>query len=479
VRTWSPKQGIMPTLTYLGFYSTLQAVYLDKSLPTEIRYLAIIQLKNGIDKYWRKSATNGIVAAEKTKIRFRLLEGGLQEADSRLALQNALLVSKVVRIDYPQDWPDVITSLIDILRTANDTDQVVLQRGLLILLQVVKELSTARIRRSQTSLQAITPELIFVLDDVYNKKIRLWTEFLNGNGEDEGGAMDAMDNSLLALKIFRRLLIVGYAFPHEDKHVREMWDKSKVFVSQLIPMVTADPPVLVSPAKELVGKHVLQLSKLHVQMATVHPASFASLPNSIDLVRAYWGLVSMYGEAYGSETQDFSAKALKQNDQTKDEKPILEALSLKGLILLRACMKMVFNKTQSFQYKSPETKEQQKQAIEFIKTQLLTAELVSQIAHVIVTKFFVFRQVDLEAWEEDEDEWEIREEGGGDTWEFEIRPCAEKLFMDLVLNFKTLLVEPLLSFFGSVAGSGQGSVVTKDAVYTAMGLSAPVVFQSE
>ena len=33
-----------------------QAVFLDKSLPYEVRYLAIIQLKNGIDKYWRKTA---------------------------------------------------------------------------------------------------------------------------------------------------------------------------------------------------------------------------------------------------------------------------------------------------------------------------------------------------------------------------------------------------------------------------------------
>lgn len=34
-----------------------QAVFLDRSLPLEVRYLAIIQLKNGIDKYWRKTAT--------------------------------------------------------------------------------------------------------------------------------------------------------------------------------------------------------------------------------------------------------------------------------------------------------------------------------------------------------------------------------------------------------------------------------------
>lgn len=49
--------------------------------------------------------------------------------------------------------------------------------------------------------------------------------------------------------------------------------------------------------------------------------------------------------------------------------------------------------------------------------------------------------------------------------------------MDLVVNFKHLLVQPLLGFFQSVAGTSQSDVATKDSVYTAMGLSAPVVFQ--
>ena len=40
-----------------GYYVHLQSAYLDTRLPLEIRYLAIIQLKNGIDKYWRKTAT--------------------------------------------------------------------------------------------------------------------------------------------------------------------------------------------------------------------------------------------------------------------------------------------------------------------------------------------------------------------------------------------------------------------------------------
>ena len=450
-------------------------MYLDKSLPSEIRYLAIIQLKNGIDKYWRKTATNAITAEEKLHIRQGLLRGGIEEAENSLALQNALVVAKVVRVDYPQDWPEVLTDMIKLLREASRSNQLHLRRGMLMLLQVVKELSTARLRRSQTSLQSVTPEIVLLLSEIYLQKVELWNNFLNGHGEDESGAVDAMENSLLAIKILRRLLVVGYEYPHDSTEVQRLWEQSQVQFGQFLGMVSRDPPDLVSPARELVEKHLVQFSKLHVLMSTTHPASFAVLPSSIDLVRAYWGLVAKYGDSYGSETQDFSAKALQDDD--KDERPIMEKLSVKGLNLLRACLKMVFSPVNTFKYRSPEVKAQQQAAVSFLKTDLLTEELVSQIANVIVTKFFVFRQIDLQAWEEDEDEWEIREEGGGDTWEFEIRPCSEKLFMDIVLNYKHQMVSPLLTFFHSVSGASQGSVVSKDAIYTALGLSAPVVCQ--
>jgi hypothetical protein len=454
-----------------------QAAYLDKSLPSEIRYLAIIQLKNGIDKYWRKTSTNAIQPEEKAQIRSQLLGSGIAEAETSLALQNALVVSKVVRIDYPLDWPDVLTNLIKILRTVSRSNQLHLRRGMLILLQVIKELSTARLRTSQTRLQSVTPEIVFLLNEIYTEKVAIWVRFFNGNGDDEGGAMDAMENSLFAIKILRRLLIAGYEYPNHSKDVQHLWENSQHQFGQFLEMVSHDPPVIVSPAKDLVEKHLVQFSKLHAQMANVHPAAFALLPSSLDLVRAYWGLVAKFGESYGSESQDFSAKA-SRDDADKDERPVIEKLCLKGLNILRACLKMVFSPVQSFKYKTPDIKAEQQEAVALIKTQLLTDELVGQVASVIVTKFFIFRQVDLDAWEEDEDEWEIREEGGGDTWEFEVRPCSEKLFMDLVINFKHLLVQPLLSFFQSVAGTSRSTVVTKDAVYTAMGLSAPVVFQS-
>jgi hypothetical protein len=41
---------------------------------------------------------------DKLAIRSRLLESAVNEADSRLALQNALVVAKIVRFEFPSDW---------------------------------------------------------------------------------------------------------------------------------------------------------------------------------------------------------------------------------------------------------------------------------------------------------------------------------------------------------------------------------------
>lgn len=87
-----------------GYHSSLQSISIDFSLPVEVRYLSIIQLKNGVDKYWRKTATNSIKKDERIHIRSRCIDAGINEPDHRLVLQNALLIAKILRFEYPSDW---------------------------------------------------------------------------------------------------------------------------------------------------------------------------------------------------------------------------------------------------------------------------------------------------------------------------------------------------------------------------------------
>ncbi|TQS36228.1 hypothetical protein Golomagni_03329 [Golovinomyces magnicellulatus] len=460
-----------------GYFSLLQDLYLEKSLPTEVRYLAIIQLKNGIDKYWRRSAT-AIVAEEKTLIRSRLLEGCISEDEKNLALQNALLVSKVVRIDYPNEWPQVLPNLISILRDSRHSNQLHLKRGILMLLQLVKELASARLKAFRAKSTMITEELIFLLSEIYVENVTLWT---SNSMEQTTNIAEAMECSLLTIKTLRRLVIIGYEYPNHSVDAQRLWEYSKIQFGLQLKIISSQSSHLASSLKIMIKDNLLQLSKLHVTMAQQHPAAFALLPNSVELVRAYWGLVNDYGVTYCSERPEFCARS-SQSVETVDDKLLMEKLCLKGLIILRACVKMVFNPTKSFMYKTNDIKAEQKRAVELIRTELLNNTLVQQIANLIVTKLFILRQIDLEAWEEDPEEWQIREEcaDASGYWDIEIRSCSEKLFTDLAINYKHILLNPLISYFNSVSdlGSGQENIIPKDAIYAAMGLSAPILSET-
>ncbi|KAF2124504.1 ARM repeat-containing protein [Dothidotthia symphoricarpi CBS 119687] len=456
-----------------GFYPLLQSVFLDRSLPIEVRYLAIIQLKNGIDKYWRKTATNAVNKEDKATIRARLLESAVSEGDQRLALQNALVVAKIVRFEFPHDWPDLFQQLLQVLRASTDPNASRLQlpRALLVLLYIVKELSTGRLLRTRQNLQTVTPEILSVLGTIYVNKVQSWQTFFRDGGDDEGGAIESIENSLLAIKIIRRLIIAGYDFPGREKDVQEFWTLTRTHFGDFLQYVSEDSP-LASSVQKMVEKHLMQLSKLHLNMAVTHPADFVHLPNSLDLVRDYWSLVSRLGETWGSKSID-DAKIGTDGD-AEDEAPIIERLGLKGLLLIRACVKLVFYPLQSFRYKQQQEKDEKTQATQLVKSELLTDDLVREMISSLVTRFFVFRASDLRMWEEEPDEWEKMEEGAED-WEFSIRPCAEKLFLDLAKNFKDLIVQPLLQVFYSVATPDNEDILFKDSVYTAIGLAADIL----
>lgn len=242
----------------------------------------------------------------------------------------------------------------------------------------------------------------------------------------------------------------------------------------------------------MIEKHLMQMSKFHLEMAKSHFVAFVLLPNSLDLVRAYWSLAKDYGDTFASSTD---GNSLPRKDGDQEESPFREKFSLKGLSLIRACIKSVFNPAPSFKYRQQTEKDERVQAIEAVKQHLLTQQFVQEVMEVTVTKFFVLRNSDLQNWENDPEEWEQTMESEGESYEFGLRPCAEKLFMDVSLNYKDLLVQPLISVFQSVSSKcaclivqcepradstvapENEEILFKDSVYTAIGLAAAVLHQ--
>ncbi|KAJ1818142.1 hypothetical protein LPJ56_001888, partial [Coemansia sp. RSA 2599] len=77
------------------------------SLPMNIRWVAIINLKNGIDKYWKKTAQYPIRIDEKELIRPRLLDY-FDEESPQIAVQYCVAISRIARWEFPRVWPEFI-----------------------------------------------------------------------------------------------------------------------------------------------------------------------------------------------------------------------------------------------------------------------------------------------------------------------------------------------------------------------------------
>ena len=404
-----------------------------------------------------------------------MLQGSVHEEDRTLALHNALVVAKIVRIDYPAEWPDVLPTIISVTRSTKSGNPMHLNGALQVLLRVVKELATARLRKSQTALQAVTPELVQLLGEIYTEKTALWLGFLTkGNGGDEE-ADYATQNSLTALRILRRLVIAGYEHPHTDAMVQGLWSMSQSQFDQFLGGVAQDSWVP-SRYQDIVGKHLIQFTKLHINMCESHPASFPVLPNSISLVKAYWNLIKSFSPTFERSQGIRQASSGSADGKNKHEGPLSETIALKGLILLRSCVAIAYRPVQTFKYRSQETKDQEQAAVDIIKGQLLTEDLLLDIVCVTISSLFVFRQSDLEAWEADPEEWESQERSQGSAYEWAVRPCAERLLIDLLTKYKHL-ASPLLTYC-ELATKVDMDIVAKEAAYCALGCAASVVYEA-
>lgn len=442
-----------------GYFSLLQSIYSDFSVTQEVRFQAIIQLKNGIDKYWRKHARDAIAKQEKEAIRSAAIETGIQEPVPALALQNALMLAKIVRYEYPNDWPEVFNVIINHLRAAtnNLNDHHLASNILNITLQIIKELASGKLQRTKKGLENIASELLQVLGNLYIAIVTLWTSTV-ASGQF---AVESARNSHSALKTLRRLLAYGFEHHHRQEEVKQLWILFQEH-QQLFWSLGGSEEV-----QTYAMKHLMQLAKLFLDMARSHPAAFVLL-GSMDILNRSWTMISE-NDARATPTQ-FDWAVYRDGDDTEDSPR--EKLALKGLLLFRACVKMVFQPALTFRYQTPEDKADRKSATDAVRIQVFTDEFVVAMMEVVVTQYFVLRPSDLRDWEAEPDEWERREEEIADAWEFSIRSCSEKLFLDLVINFKDLLVPKLLQVFQQYARTDNTNVLLKDSLYSAVGIAA-------
>lgn len=429
-----------------GYHFLLQLVYLDTNLPLQVRWLAIICFKNGIEKYWRSSRQHAISKEEKAQIKTRLFSL-IHEQNNQLTIQNAHSVARVVRFDFPTEWPglfdDLTRSLEDCVYVKND---LVSTNNLLIVLnQIIKTVSMVRIGRARHAMQSKAPIVVPTLTKLYTKFFHQWTTSLD---------LLLMEVCYLCLKNLRRIIPEGFEQPHRNTDVVEFL---RTTVQHLQALVLEHEKY----SLDLLERYVKSYGKLYVNLINANPTLFVLLPCLQDIMSTFLLLLEQKAE---------------QIYNSSEENDFWEVLALKGFIILKKMITYVYKKG-AITLKQRNDKEEVHNAISKLTTTFFTPQVVQHLCDLIINWYLRLKPSDLESWLLEPEEW-CNEELLS-SWEYQIRPCAENFFQDLIRFFKDDLALFILNKISQgITSLSVNDILIKDSIFCTFQLLADSITES-
>ncbi|KAL9250472.1 Importin-11-like protein [Drosera capensis] len=223
-----------------GFCSCLMEVITAKDLvgQVDVRLMATVYLKNSVTRCWR-SRNNAMTISREEKLHLKqklLLH--LREENYKVANMLAVVISKIARIEYPKEWPDLFSVLAQQLQGA---DVLSSHRIFMVLFRILKELSSKRLAVDQRNFAEISSQF-------FDYSWHLWQSDLQRVLQGFAALMQNLSSSttdkkyqdelylvcerwLLCLKMIRQLTISG--FPTDARSlqaVRQVKDVSPVLL---------------------------------------------------------------------------------------------------------------------------------------------------------------------------------------------------------------------------------------------------------
>ncbi|KAM7166992.1 importin-11 isoform 1-T4 [Macrochelys suwanniensis] len=428
-----------------GFYSVLLNIFTNHTLDINVRWLAVLYFKNGIDRYWRRVAPHALSEEEKSTLRAGLITN-FNEPVNQIATQISVLIAKVARLDCPRQWPELIPTLLESVKIQDDLRQ---HRALLTFYHVTKTLASKRL--------AADRKLFYDLaSGIYSFACSLWNHHTDTFLQqiftgDETAATNSLERTLLSLKVLRKLTVHGFVEPHRNVEVmgflHAVFERLKQFLECSRSIGTENV------CRDRLEKTIILFTKVLLDFLDQHPFSFTPLiQRSLEFAVSYVFTEAGEGVAF--------------------ERFIVQCMNLIKMIVKN----YAYKPSKRFEDSSPETLEAHK-----IKTSFFTYPTLMEICRRLVSHYFLLTEEELTMWEEDPEGFTV-EETGGDSWKYSLRPCTEVLFIDIFHEYNQTLTPVLLEMVHSLQGptnvEDTNALLIKDAVYNAVGLAAYELFDS-
>lgn len=430
--------------TQRGFYTALYNVFSNHSLAVNIRWMAVLYFKNGVDRYWRKNAPNAIAEDEKEFLRQRLISN-FEEPINQVAVQLAVLIAKIARYDCPREWNVLIPTLLEVIRGQNSLAR---HRALLTMHHVVKALASKRLSGDVKLFQELTTSVITFILNIWNTYTESFL-IMASSGAEANQIQEPLETALLLLKILRKLIVHGFSKPSQSQdamlflevvfeRIRACLEWRKTLASRGIHM-------------EMCDKFIIHLTKVLLDVLETHPLCYVELiPTSLEFSVFY-----CFTEAG-------------------------QALAFERFII--QCLHLIQNILTSHLYKPAKIIEETKNPLTLrayqLRQEFFTPETSTEICSSLVTHYFLLTPADLKMWDTDPENFVISEsvDDGSEPCKYSLRGCTQFLFREIFHQFKDvfamILVDLMQRHHQPVDPNNLHAILLKDAVYNAVGLAA-------
>nr|XP_009380704.1 PREDICTED: importin-11 isoform X1 [Musa acuminata subsp. malaccensis] len=455
-----------------GFCSCLLEIVAarDSGCRDDVRLLASVYFKNSITRYWRhRRDTTGISNDEKNHIRKKLLLH-LREENTQIALQLAVLVAKIARIDYPKEWPELFSSLAQQLQSA---DMLASHRVFIVLFRTLKELSTKRLSSDQRTFQEIASQLFEYTWNLWKNDIHTILQSfstisqsitMNSLVEQGHDLLLVCERWFLCLKIIRQLIISGYP--------------SDTTTAQEVPLVKEVCPVLLNAIQSFLPYYSL------FQERQVRLWDFTKR-TCTKLMKALVAVQSKHPYSFGDQAilpaiVDFSLNKITNAEPTVS---FFEQFLIQCMVLVKSVLECkeyrpsltgrVINESEG-SLSLEQRKKNISTAVAGILKTILPSDHVILLCNILIRRYFIFSAKDMDEWYQNPEQFHHDQDMV--QWTDKLRPCAEALYIVLFENYKQILSPVVISILRDAMSSSppleteiSSAMLLKDAAYSAAG----------
>ncbi|KIJ20291.1 hypothetical protein PAXINDRAFT_166384 [Paxillus involutus ATCC 200175] len=455
--------------THAGTYNGLHKIAADYSQPLHVRQQSIIQFKNAALAHWRSKKL--LSEDDRKEIRIRCLSF-LGEVDDTIAECNEVNIAKIARLEYPHNWPTLFTEimpvvengLVSLVNSPNATmaSTLSLRRGLKVLNTIFKEFSNIKILTGIKTMLEVTDKLRAILLEYYSQvsPIILGIKDLS---------RECTVASLIVAHLTYKCLVkmALWAWPRIVRDTQGEFTDLKAWFLQLFESSTAQLQALselrislvlalrpsptrdpVMPASiDRLTRHVRVFGKFFRRLQQLDPGKFVELPSCNQMVLYYWSKV---------------VQAINGSPDMIQDSPTA-VYPVRFLVQAMVLFKENLARWTPFRKGGPTTET------------TLSQQFVEDAVRLLVSRFIPLNPSDLEGWVADPEEWVNEEDKESEQWEYELRPCGERVLMTLAAQYRDYVVPLMETTFKAMIEQSTvdlASVVQKEALYCAIGRCA-------